>query len=180
MEIGNIATYILIFLAKLIENALGTLRLIIVANGKKHTGAILAFIIALIWVIALGVVVVDINNDWIKILVFAFGTYVGSYLGSTLEEKIAIGNNLLIIISNNSLGPVIVKKLRNKNFAVTVLEGDGKDSTKYILMILVSRKKQDEIVKYVKEIDNDAMIMCESADTIMGGHYHNSKNKKYF
>lgn len=180
MEFNSITIYILIFVAKIIENALGTIRLIVVAHGKKHVGAILAFIISLVWVTAIGAVVVDINEDWFKIIVFAFGTYIGSYVGSTLEEKIAIGNNLLITITNDVLGPVIVKKLRSKNFAVTVLQGDGKESSKYVLMMLISRKKQPEIIKYIKEIDNDAMVMCESVNSIMGGHYHNSKDKRKF
>lgn len=175
MVFDNTLIYLLIFLAKIVENSLGTLRLIVVANGKKHLGALLAFAIAIIWVTAIGAVVVDINKDWFKIVVFAFGTYIGSYVGSTLEEKIAMGNNLLTAITNYSLGPIIVKKLRSKNYAVTVLKGDGKESSKFVLMMLISRKKQPEVVKLIKEFDIDAMIMSESASSIMGGHSYNEK-----
>ena len=52
----NFITYFLIFMAKVIENTLGTLRLIIVANGKKVFGAILQGIIAIIWAISAGIV----------------------------------------------------------------------------------------------------------------------------
>ena len=89
--------YIIIFILKILENALGTLRLIIVSNGKKVEGAVLNFLLSVVWVISTSMVVID--NNIYKILVFAFGSLIGSYVGSVLEEKIALGNNMLFIIS---------------------------------------------------------------------------------
>ena len=90
--------YILIFISKIIENALSTLRLIVVANGKKKIGAILQGIIALVWIFVTGIVIIEVNKDPIKIIVFCIGSTVGSYLGSLLEEKIGIGTNMLICV----------------------------------------------------------------------------------
>ena len=56
-------TYFIIFISKIIENTLSTLRLIVVAKGKKIFGAILQFIIAFVWVITTGIVVVNIKDD---------------------------------------------------------------------------------------------------------------------
>ena len=46
--------YLSIFIFKIIEDALATLRLIVVSNGKKVFGAILQFIVTLIWIILTG------------------------------------------------------------------------------------------------------------------------------
>lgn len=54
--------YALIFFSKIIENTLATLRIIIVANGRKFIGAILQFLIALIWVLVTGAVVTNIQK----------------------------------------------------------------------------------------------------------------------
>ena len=59
---------IYIFLSKIIENAIATLRLIVVSNGKKMLGAILNLIISVIWIISTSLVVV--NNDIFKMVIY--------------------------------------------------------------------------------------------------------------
>ena len=93
----NYMIYLFIFICKILENSIATLRLIIVSNGKKIEGAILNFILSFIWIISTSLVV--LNNNIYKILIFAIGSLIGSYIGSILEEKIALGNNMLYIIS---------------------------------------------------------------------------------
>ena len=93
--------YFLIFFSKIIENTLSTLRIIVVANGKKKLGAILQGIVALVWIFVTGVVIVDIGKDPIKVIFFCLGTIIGSYLGSIIEEKISIRNNTLVCIISN-------------------------------------------------------------------------------
>lgn len=137
----NIALYSIIFISKVIENALATLRLIVVANGKKWLGAILQFIIALVWVIITGAVVTNIKKDPLKVVFFALGSFVGSYVGSIIEEKIALGNNALMAITTEEYTNIITNILRKKHYGVTVLDGTGMYSTKKIIMVVIPRKK---------------------------------------
>ena len=94
-------TNIFIFLSKVIENSLSTLRLIVVANGKKRIGAILNGIVSLCWIFSTSIVIININKDLFSIISFSLGAVIGSYLGSIIEEKIALGNVLLIINTSN-------------------------------------------------------------------------------
>ena len=118
----KILTYFTIFISKIIENALSTLRLIVVAKGKKIFGAILQFIIAFVWVITTGIVVVNIKEDPYKIVFFAFGSLIGSYIGSIVEEKIALGNDLITVISNKYENEII-KELANNDLSVFKING---------------------------------------------------------
>lgn len=161
--------YILIFCSKILENAIATLRIIVVANGKKIIGAILQGIVAIIWVCVTGVVVVDILKDPFKILAFALGSVIGSYLGGVLEEKIALGNKLLLIIIDNKNEIKITNKIREKGLAVTTTLGKGMDNNKSILFILIPRKQVNLIIKIVKSIDVNALIISENALNIYGG-----------
>lgn len=79
--------YILIFISKVIENTLSTLRLILVSKGKKKIGALLQGIVALVWIFVTGIVIIDINKDIYKVIFFILGSMIGSYLGSSIEEK---------------------------------------------------------------------------------------------
>ena len=91
-------TYIAIFTSKILENTLATLRIILVSNGKKKLGAILQGLVTLLWILVTGTVIINLNQDIFKIIVFCLGSIVGSYLGSYLEEKIALGSNTIIAI----------------------------------------------------------------------------------
>ena len=52
--------YLFIFVAKVIEISLGTLRMIVIANGKKWLGAILQLASALVWIFSTEAVLVGI------------------------------------------------------------------------------------------------------------------------
>lgn len=162
--------YITIFVSKIIENSLGTLRLIVVANGKKNLGAILQFIITLVWILVTGTVVKNITKDPLTILFFAFGSYIGSYSGSLIEEKLAMGTNLLMAIINNYSADIICNELQNKGVGITSFNGEGTFNKKKILLIFVNRKRQKEISHIIKTIDKKAMIISESAKALYGGY----------
>ena len=143
--------YLFIFICKILENSIGTLRLIIVSNGKKLEGAILNFILSIVWIISTSLVV--LNNNIYKILIFAIGSLIGSYMGSILEEKIALGNNMLFVISKEYKN---ISKLENTYLI-----------NKDILMIMVKRKKRKEIIDKILNIDNKAIIISESAKQLV-------------
>lgn len=154
--------YLAIFFCKIIENAIGTLRLIVVSNGKKKLGAILQGIVAIVWVLGTGIVIVDINKDIFKIVIFVIGSIVGSYLGSIIEEKIALGSNMLICITKEKFENIIKNKLTNYK-TTTLCEKNNKYS---ILLIVLKRKEITKISKTLKEIDKEIIIISEKAKTI--------------
>lgn len=154
--------YMAIFISKIIENAVSTLRLIVVANGKKKLGAILNGIVALVWVFVTGIVIIDINKDLFKVVVFVIGSIVGSYLGSIIEEKIALGSNMLICITKEKYENKIKNKLSNYQIT-TICE---KDNNYSVLLIVLKRKEILKISHILKKIDNDIIIINEKAKTI--------------
>lgn len=153
----DILIYFFIFLAKIIENAIATLRLIVVSNGKKMLGAVLNLIIAIIWIISTSLVVVD--NNIYKIIVFALGSFLGSYIGSVMEEKIALGSNMLFTITNIDKTNLIKEKLDSLNYTSYILNSNDKN----ILIILVLRKNRKQVLDIIRQIDNDAVIISEIA-----------------
>ena len=154
--------YTAIFCSKIIENAIATLRLIVVANGKKKLGAFLQGIVALVWIFGTGIVIVDINKDVFKIVIFVIGSIVGSYLGSIIEEKIALGSNMLICVTKERYEKTIKDKLNNYQIT-TICEKDNNFS---VLLILLKRKEINKISKILRELDNDIIIISEKAKTI--------------
>lgn len=154
--------YLLIFISKIIENMLATLRLIVVANGKKKLGAILNGVVALVWIFVTSLVIINVNKDPIKIIIFCIGSIVGSYLGSLVEEKIAMGTNMLICIVNEMYEESVKEKL--KDYQITTL--CEKDKSYSILFIVMKRKETKKISKIIKDIDKNAILISEKIKTI--------------
>lgn len=153
-NIGDIMIYIIIFIAKLIENAIGTLRLILVANGKKFIGAILLAITTMLWLYTAYIVVTPIESSIYRMLAFSLGAGIGSYIGSILEEKLAIGNNLISIMTTNKN---IFKILNKKNIHYNIVNiGDEIN-----IDIITPRKKRPEIVSYIRKYDSKATIIFQ-------------------
>ena len=162
----NIPLYSMIFISKVLENAFATLRLIVVANGKKLLGAILQLIVALIWVFVTGIVVNNISKDPLKIVFFAFGSFVGSYIGCIIEEKLALGNNMITAVVNPENVHNFTLSLRREHYGVTILEGNGIEKEKMILMSLVPRKKRKEVTEIITKFEPNAFISAEKVATI--------------
>ena len=136
------------------EDALSTLRLIVVSNGKKKFGAVLQVIIAVIWVLVTGSVISNINEDFFKIVVFALGSFVGSYLGSILEEKIALGTNMYTFsISKNN----VLRDLKKLD-GFLVLKLDGYDN-KVICLVAAPRKNTTFIINEIKSVENTDVLV---------------------
>lgn len=155
----KIIIYFAIFLFKIIEDALATLRLIVVSNGKKKLGAILQFVVTLIWIILTGTVLMGIQKDIFKAISFAFGALVGSYFGSYLEEKIALGTNVFIVEINLKKMINVINDLKKENFKIFKIKSGNDENI--ILMILGARKKANKIVSIIKANDKNAFILSE-------------------
>ena len=152
-NIGDRMIYILIFISKILENTLATLRIIVVSNGKKKLGAILQGFITLLWLLITGIVIKDINKDIFKIIVFCIGCIVGSYLGSLIEEKIALGTNTTIAIIDNKYKNIIFNKL-NK-YKINIINTNNINT---IIMLITPRKKTIKINNIIHNIDNNSII----------------------
>lgn len=161
----NIFIYFLIFVFKVLENTLSTLRIIVVANGRKLLGSILQGVIALVWAFSTGLVVVDVLHDPFKVISFTLGSLVGSYIGSLIEEKIAMGTNMLTAVIDKSFSSKIINSLKKQKYDVIVLNGKRKDELKNVLFIMVKRKRRNDVIKLIKNIDSNSTIIVESAFT---------------
>ncbi len=159
--------YLLIFLAKTLENILTTIRIIVLSNQKKFIGAILNFFIAIIWIFATISVLRNFTTEPFKIIAFALGCFVGSYLGCVIEEKIALGDNMITCITSDD--SPIMEKLRHLDYQVTAIDGYGWNNKEKVLLIMTSRKKRYRLARLIKMMDKSATIITETAS------YYDSK-----
>lgn len=149
--------YFFIFSAKLLENAISTLRLIVISSGKKIFGAILNLIVSIIWIFSTSLAIINIK-DILNIIAFALGSFIGSYIGSIIEEKIAIGSNMLFIVTKKEI--TIKEKLDELKYTSFIINDD-------IILIMVDRKKRKNLLNIIRKIDPDSTIISDKAKQLI-------------
>ena len=150
-----------IFLLRLLDQTLGTLRILYVNKGKPLFGAILGFIESAIWIIAISQVIQDLNDPFL-IFGYALGFAAGTIMGSYIENTIAIGDIVVrIFVPKDSDSEKVAKELRTNGLGVTIINGEGMQGEVTIAWCVTPRKRLKEVMKIVSEITPDAYVTTE-------------------
>ncbi|MDD5361177.1 MAG: DUF5698 domain-containing protein [Ignavibacteria bacterium] len=153
---------------RIIDVSLGTIRVIITVHGKKYKAGLIGFFEVTIWVIAISTVMSHLNNV-INIFAYSGGFALGTIIGITIEQKLGSGFVWLNIISLNYPDD-IANALRENKIGVTMLPGEGASGGVTILMVLISRKRQKEVISMIEKIDPNAFISIQPSIPHKGGY----------
>lgn len=162
--------YIFIFVAKILEVSLMTIRTVLITRGEKLYGSIIGFIEVTIWLYVTSSVLSGIKDDPIRMVVYALGFTCGNYLGCVIEEKLAIGLLTINVITSEKDGKKLAEILRDKNVGVTIIDAEGKVDQKKMLIIHAKRKNREQIIRTIEESNINAMISINDIKTVYGGY----------
>ena len=150
-----------IFLLRLLDQTLGTLRILYVNKGKPLFGAILGFIESAIWIVAISQVIQDLNDPFL-IFGYALGFAAGTIMGSYIENTIAIGDIVVrIFVPKDSDSEKVAKELRINGLGVTIINGEGMQGEVTIAWCVTPRKRLKEVIRIISEITPDAYVTTE-------------------
>lgn len=169
---------IIIFAMRLCDVSLMTIRIIFVSKGIKFWASVLGFFEITVWLIAISQVMNNLDNP-IYALAYSLGFATGNYLGAVLEEKIAIGVNLLRVITNKDAQP-LVDYLRKSGFGVTSIDAEGARGPVKILYSVVRRKDLQKMINIVKEFNPNAFYSIEEVRGINKGIFPAQENNLIF
>jgi uncharacterized protein YebE (UPF0316 family) len=159
----------LIFLLRVADMTMDTLRVLVVLRGRKGIAWVLGFFQALIFVLAIGSVLSNLDNP-LNVLGYAAGFATGNVVGMLIEERLAIGHVQLSIISSGR-GSAIAERLRQEGYAITEIPARGKDGVVALLNCSVLRKNIERVHKIVNEVDESAFITVEDVRPVRRGFW---------
>lgn len=162
--------YIGIFLAKVVEVTLATTRIVLITKGERVKGALIGLIESLIWVTVVSAVLIDITSDPMKVVAYALGFSLGNYVGSRFEERLGIGTTRVEVIVKEEDGKELVKNIRSHGFAVTVLDGEGMNYKRKIMIAHIKRRRTKEFIAITKNYQDNAVITISEIKPIYGGY----------
>lgn len=159
---------LLIFLLRICDVSIGTLRMMLTIHGKRLIAAGLGFVEVTIFIVAIGKAVSQLDNV-LNLLAYSGGFAVGTLVGAIVEDKLAIGLRIIRVITHRR-NEKLVKTLREAKFAVTVLTGQGKDGEVFLLFSVVKRKRTKEYVDIVTQMAPKAVVTVEEAKQLVRGY----------
>lgn len=166
---SSILVYLLIFFGKIIEVTLDTVRMVLVNRGQRLIGALIGFVVIIIWIVIVSSVLNSLSGDWIKCAVYAVAYALGNYFGVTIENKLAIGLCSMQVITRETEGYKLANILRSNGFGVTIIEGESANYKRHILIVHLKRKRIGEAVKLINQTTEDAVITVNDIKTVYGG-----------
>jgi uncharacterized protein YebE (UPF0316 family) len=166
---------LLIFLARLTDVSMGTMRQILIYRGRRKIASFSAFFEIMIWIIAVSRVVTT-SAPFYYMIAYGLGFASGNYLGSYIEEKIALGYLFAYIVPKRTSD--LVNKLREAGFGVTVMHGSGSMGTHPVYNILFRRKDGQRLVDIIKEHDEEAFYTLMDVRSERGGYIRAATKRK--
>lgn len=154
-----------IFLARVVDVSLGTVRTISIVQGRTRTAFILGFLEISLWLVVISTVVTKIMDRPILGVFYALGFSTGNVVGIKLERWMAFGYVVLRIISPKA-GLEMAERVRGAGFPVTTFHGEGKSGPVIELYIVCRRRDLKAIIALVTELEPEAFYITEPAGTV--------------
>lgn len=151
---------ILIFLLRLTDVSIGTVRIVLLGRGSRGRAAALGVIESFVWVLAAARVLDGLDDIW-RMVAFAGGYGAGTALGVTMERWLAVGSALVRIVAPSS-SPRAAEGLRELGYAVTVLAGDQSGDDVRVSLVVVPRRKLKTVYREIARLNPDALVTMES------------------
>jgi len=149
----------LIFLARIADVSINTIRIIYVLGGRKMTATILGFFESFIWLMAIRQIFEHLDN-WICYVAYPAGFATGILVGMMIEERIAYGKVIVRIITRKEVYHLIAF-LSAKNFRYTQVNAEGPDGHENLVFTVLEREYLDELLLKLKEILPSAFYTVE-------------------
>ena len=165
---------ILIFVARICDVTLGTLRIIFVSKGYKWLAPLLGFFEVLIWVIVISQLLSSFSS-WVCYVAYAAGFATGNLVGMIIEERIAIGTLLVRITTPKEDVRELMNMLSNHGFGATLIEGEGSKGKVSIVQSIISRKSIKQVQQVIDEYDENLFYSIEDIRSVKKGVFPASK-----
>lgn len=150
---------LLIMSMRICDVTIGTIRTILVVQGKKYLAGFAGFFEVLIWVFAIRFIMQNLDVI-LNLFGYATGFAIGNILGITIEQKIGLGYVQINIISRYFTDS-IANALRTSRYGVTILPGEGGSGGVAVIVVIISRKVQRKVIQLIESIDKDAFITVQ-------------------
>ncbi|CAM3380636.1 DUF2179 domain-containing protein [Marinicrinis lubricantis] len=163
MMIGTIAVINIVYVS------LFTVRLIFVMKNYRSLAAAISMVEVFVYLMGLNIVLDNIDEP-INLAAYCIGFGLGVFLGSKIEEWLALGyvTAQIVVDSESSKLPAA---LRERGFGVTSWLADGRDGHRLVMQVLAKRSHEKKLIATVNEIAPKAFYISYEPRFFKGGFW---------
>jgi len=173
--INTIIWAFIIFVARIVDVSLGTIRVNMIVRRKKTIAALIGFFEVVIFISVIVRIIKDIDNIY-GIIAYGAGFAVGTVIGIIICEKFSRDLVSTNIISREHNGE-IKRLLSEEKFGYTCYKGSGRDGEVEIINVVCSSASLQRLNKLVYSNDTGAFVVSYMLDKIRGGFVRGLKKK---
>jgi uncharacterized protein YebE (UPF0316 family) len=129
---------LMIFIARICDVSLGTIRVIFISKGVKYLAPVIGFFEVIIWLLAISQVMNNLTNA-IAYIAYGAGFAFGTFIGMMIEEKISLGLASIRIITKKD-PTELMQYLRSQNYGVTSVDGEGSSGKVKMVYTIIKRQ----------------------------------------
>jgi uncharacterized protein YebE (UPF0316 family) len=149
----------LIFVARICDVSLGTMRMLAVVRGQRLLAVLMGFFETVIWIFAVSSVFRHLDH-LANIVAYAAGFAAGNAVGMWIEAKLALGTQVLSFVSRGA-AHAVGECLRFADHSVTTLSGFGKDGPVSICHAILPRRMTKRTIELARQVDPDVVVTVE-------------------
>jgi uncharacterized protein YebE (UPF0316 family) len=158
---------LLIFLARITDVSINTIRIIYVLGGRKVTATVLGFFESFVWLMAIRQIFEHLDN-WVCYIAYPGGFAMGILVGMLIEERIAYGKVIVRIITRKEVAELIAYLNKNQ-FRYTKVNAEGPDGHENLVFTVLQRERLEDLLMKMKEIVPSAFYTVEKVNRAAEG-----------
>ncbi len=167
----------LIFLARIADQTIGSLRIIFMSKGYKYIAPVLGFFEVIIWLVAVTQIIKHVDNP-VSYVAYGLGFATGTFIGMKVEEKLSIGKILLRIIPKMDTKNLI-EYMHSENHGLTILDAKGSHGDVKVIMSIMDRKDIKEIIPIINKFNPHAFYTVEDIRSVREGVFPHKKRRGF-
>ena len=168
---------LIIFFSRVCDVSLGTLRHVFISKGIRQIVPVLGFLEVLIWIIVVAQVMKNLNNVACY-LAYAGGFATGTYVGLLIEERLALGLQVIRIITNQNCDNLL-DALKLANHGVTVVDAKGSVGPVKMVFTIIKRKNVQQVVQLIHQYNPTAFYSIEEIKNTSQGVFTAKSSKNF-
>jgi uncharacterized protein YebE (UPF0316 family) len=149
----------LIFLARIVDVSLQTIRIISISRGIRWLAPLVGFFEVLIWLLAIGQIMKTVSHP-VAYIAYAAGFATGTAIGQILERRLTLGMVIVRVITPDN-GPEFCQKLHAQGFGFTAIPGRGAAGPVETIFTVVRRQHLQQMLSVIRETLPDAFYSIE-------------------
>ncbi|HXI53910.1 MAG TPA: DUF5698 domain-containing protein [Candidatus Saccharimonadales bacterium] len=151
-----LVTFWLIVLARITDVTLDTIRTVAIIQGRRVFAAVLGSFEAVVYICAVAKVLLNMNHP-VYALAYGLGFASGTFLGITIEQRLAFGRQLVSLVTRK--GVELAKVLRAAGYRLAEVRGHGGDGDLTILYVETQRRQARKLIREAVAVDGNCFCI---------------------